>query len=97
MTVFHVPEEAGDRRRYIPAQLLVADILHPCLLSCRSDRKQRKKGERLFDCRQAPEAVTEHCRANMNKVIEKVLTELRAAGFMGDDFASTLMNHFLSF
>lgn len=38
----HAPGETGVTRRHAPAQLLVADILHPRLLSVKSDRKQRK-------------------------------------------------------
>lgn len=76
----HVPGETGVNRQHgTPVQLLVADIPHPCLLSLKTDRKQRKRGGSLFDCRQAPEAPTEHCLENKNKLIHKVLTALRAA------------------
>ncbi len=80
--LLHVPGETSINRQHTPVQLLVADIPHPCLLSLKTDRKQRKRGESLFDCRQAPEAATEHCLANENKLIHKVLTALRAAVFM---------------
>lgn len=98
--LLHVPGETSIRRRHTPVQLLVADIPHPCLLSLKTDRKQRKRGESLFDCRQAPEAAAEHCLANKNKLIHKVLTALRAAVFMKKQMAqeewTMLVNHFLS-
>lgn len=77
-----MPGETSIIREHTPVQLLVADIPHPCLLSLKTDRKQRKRGESLFDCRQAPEAAAEHCLANKNKLIHKVLAALRAAVFM---------------
>lgn len=93
--LLQVSEETSINRQHTSVQLLVADILHPCLLSLKTERKQRNRGESLFDCRQAPEAATEHCLANKNKLIQKVLTELRAARFMGEKTSATmLMNHF---
>lgn len=68
-------------------RVLVADIPHPCLQSLKNDRKQRKRKKSLFDCRQAPEAVSEHCLANKNKVIHKALTALRAVVFMKKQMA----------
>lgn len=43
---------------------------------------ENRKREGKDDCRQAPEAATEHCLANKNKLIHKVLTVLRAVVFM---------------
>lgn len=47
---------ADVSRRRSTAPLPAADTLRPCLLSPESDRKQGKRGERVFDCRRAPEA-----------------------------------------
>ena len=82
-----MPGETSINRQHTPVQLLVADIPHPCLLSLKTDRKQRTGGESLFDCRQAPEAAAEHCLANKNKLIHKVLTALRAEVFMKKQMA----------
>lgn len=65
--LLHVPGEPSINRQHTSEQLLVADIPHPCLLSLKTDRKQSRRGESLFDCRQAPEAAAEHCLANKNK------------------------------
>lgn len=75
------PGETSVKRRHTPAQMPVADIPHPCLLSLKTDRKQRKRGGGLFDCWQAPEAATQCCLENKNKLKHKVLSALRAAVF----------------
>lgn len=85
--LLHVPGETSISRRHTPVQLLVAAFSRPCLLSLKNDRKQRKRGGSLFERRQAPEAATERCLANKNKLIHKVLTALRAALFMKKQMA----------
>lgn len=100
--LLHAPGETSINRRHTPVQLLVADIPHPCLLSLKTDRKQRNSEEKsLFDSRQAPEAAPEHSLANKNKLIHKVLTALGAYektnGTRGVNCLSAmLVNQFLS-
>lgn len=81
------PASTHDTYTHTSVRVLVADIPHPCLQSLKNDRKQRKRKKSLFDCRQAPEAVSEHCLANKNKVIHKALTALRAVVFMKKQMA----------
>lgn len=83
---------ASVSRRGSSVPLLAADIPCPCLLLPKSDRKQGKRGERMLDCRRAPEAARRS--PHTDKVVQKVVTEVTAEGFTEKKSLTTTVSSF---